>query len=152
MHEDKKIIIEELAEELARSQKVDIYDIELKGHGDATFLRVSIDREAGTVNLGDCERFSRDFAALLDVEAPIEGRYTLEVSSPGLDRALKKPIHFEKSIGKLIKVVFTKEAEGGSMIGRLLRADAEKIVLDVDEEENTIPMGDVKKTRLEPEI
>jgi ribosome maturation factor RimP len=144
--------VSEMAEEVAMSMGVEVDDIELLGEGRWRVLRVTIDSARG-VTLDDCESFSRDFGALMDVEDPIEGSYTLEVSSPGLDRPLKTLRHYEKSIGKLVKVVLKEDREGsGFLRGRLLSVDEKGIGISVDGHEMAIPFDTIKRARLEPEV
>jgi ribosome maturation factor RimP len=144
--------VSEMAEEVAMSMGVEVDDIELLGEGRRRVLRVTIDSARG-VTLDDCESFSRDFGALMEVEDPIEGSYTLEVSSPGLDRPLKTLRHYEKSIGKLVKVVLKEDREGsGFLRGRLLSVDAKGIGISVDGREMAIPFDTIKRARLEPEV
>ena len=89
----------------------------------------------------------------MDVENPITGRYTLEVSSPGLDRQLRRLRHYEKNLGKLVRVIPKDKIAGRNLlVGRLLTADENAIRLSVDDEEVAIPLDQVKKARLEPEI
>jgi ribosome maturation factor RimP len=144
--------VSELAEEVAVSMGVEVDDIELLGEGRRRVLRVTLDSPGG-VTIDDCASFSRDFGALMDVEDPIEGAYTLEVSSPGLDRPLKTLRHYEKSIGKLVNVVLKEEREGGGFLrGRLLSVDAKGIGISVDGREMMIPFDNIKRARLEPEV
>lgn len=142
-----------LAAEVGENLGFEVDDIELLGSGGRALLRITIDKPGG-IGVDNCEAFSRDMSALLDVEDIMRGRYTLEVSSPGLDRALKKPRHFEKSVGKLVRVVPLEKVEGRNfLVGKLLSADGEKITLAVEEAgEVSIPLAGVKKARLEPEI
>jgi ribosome maturation factor RimP len=152
MMDDRIRKVHELAEEIARDLGIEVYDVELLGEGSRQLLRVTIDREAG-VTVDDCESFSRDFGALMDVEDPVEGPYTLEVSSPGLDRPLRRPEHYMKSVGKLAKVVLWEPEEGQSVYkGRILRADDGQVVLEADAREFAFPYDDIKKARLEVEL
>lgn len=141
-----------LAEEACEGLGYEVDDLELFTGKGRTLLRVTLDRQGG-VTVDDCAAFSRDFEALLDVEDPIQGRYTLEVGSPGLDRQLKKPGHYVKSVGKLLRVVPVEKLAGRNLLmGRLLRTDGKTITLSVDGEEVTLGLDAVKKARLEPEI
>jgi ribosome maturation factor RimP len=141
-----------LAEEASEGLGYEVDDLELFAGSGRTLLRVTIDRPEG-VTVDDCAAFSRDFAALLEVEDPIQGKYTLEVTSPGLDRPLKRPEHYEKSVGKLVRVVPREKVAGRNfLMGRLLSTDGKTIMLSVDGEEVTVPLEAVKKARLEPEI
>lgn len=144
--------ITELAEEAALGRGVEVEDVELLGSGRRTVLRVTIDKEGG-VTLDDCQAFSTELSALLDVEDPIEGAYSLEVTSPGLDRPLKKPGDFRKSLGKLARVV-TKAKVGGSgfIVGRIEAVGDDGVVLRKDGELVEIMYENIKHARLEIEI
>ena len=144
--------LDALAGEVGENLGYEVDDLELLGGAGRTLLRITIDKSGG-VTMDDCASFSRDLSALLDVENPIKGRFTLEVSSPGLDRLLKKPRHYEKNLGKLVKVVPREKVAGRNfLVGRLLEADENAIRLSVDDEEVEIPLAQVKKARLELEI
>jgi len=145
----KEILI--LANQVADEQGIEVVDVELFGKG-KLLLRVVIDREGG-VTLGDCESFSRSFEAILDVENLIPGSYTLEVSSPGLDRPLKEIKDFEKSTGKLARLVTTEKIENQNFfIGRIIEVSKVLIRILVHEREITIPFEKIAKARLEVEL
>ncbi len=98
--------IKSLADEVALRESCLVYDVEFAGGGGARILRVYIDKdtEAG-VSIEDCSNVSKGLNLLLDVEDIIPGgRYSLEVSSPGLERALKKDWHYSKVVGKTVSV------------------------------------------------
>jgi ribosome maturation factor RimP len=141
----------ELGKQVADEQGVELFDIELLGRG-KLLLRVMIDKEGG-ITLDDCERFSRSFEALLDVEDPIPMSYTLEVSSPGLDRPLKELKDFEKNIGKLARIITIEKIENQNLfIGRILKANSEFLKLLAHGQEIDIPFDKISKARLEVEI
>jgi len=145
----KEILI--LANQVADEQGIEVVDVELFGKG-KLLLRVVIDREGG-VTLGDCESFSRSFEAILDVENLIPGSYTLEVSSPGLDRPLKEIKDFEKSTGKLARLVTTEKIENQNFfIGRIIEVSKGLIRILIHEREITIPFEKIAKARLEVEL
>jgi ribosome maturation factor RimP len=96
--------IEEIADRVGRSEGIEIVEIELKGGGNSRFLRISIDKPDGVTH-ADCELISQQVGTILDVEDVIPGgRYTLEVSSPGVERKLLKPRDFERFKGKRAKI------------------------------------------------
>lgn len=145
----KEILI--LANQVADELGIEVVDVELFGKG-KLLLRVVIDREGG-VTLGDCESFSRSFEAILDVEDPVPGSYTLEVSSPGLDRPLKEIKDFEKNTGKLARLVTTEKIENQIFfIGRIIEVSKGLIRILVHEREITIPFEKIAKARLEVEL
>jgi ribosome maturation factor RimP len=140
-----------LAKQVADEQGVELFDIELLGRG-KLLLRVMIDKEGG-VTLDDCESFSRSFEALLNVEDPIPASYTLEVSSPGLDRPLKELKDFEKNIGKLARIITTEKIESQNLfVGRILKVSSDFLKLLVHGREIDIPFDKISKARLEVEI
>jgi ribosome maturation factor RimP len=104
--------IRQIAERVAASSGLEVVDVEFRGSGPARMLRVFLDKSgAGIgdplagVTHGDCANFSREFGTILDVEDAVPGSYTLEVSSPGLDRKLTKAADFERFTGSRMKVM-----------------------------------------------
>jgi ribosome maturation factor RimP len=102
----KEIVVErvrEIAERVAASEGIEIVDIELLGGGNFRVLRIFIDKPEG-VSHADCEFISKDVGTILDVEDVMPGSYTLEVSSPGVERKLSKPRDFERFTGQKVKI------------------------------------------------
>jgi len=95
--------VQALAEPLARSLGLELVDIEYLREGPSWILRIFIDKPGG-VNLDDCSAFSHALGPALDVDDVVGTAYALEVSSPGLERPLKKPKDFERFAGKRVKV------------------------------------------------
>lgn len=141
-----------LAESLAGSHGVRVLDVEITGSMHRPLVRVFIDREGG-VTLDECAVFSRALSALFDVEDPIPTSYMLEVSSPGLDRPLKKVKHFEQSVGKMAKVVLKQQMDNEYVHrGRITEVRGEVITLRTEEEkEIRIPFANISRARLEIE-
>jgi len=103
--------VREIAERVAGSSGLEVVDVEFRGSGNARMLRVFLDKPGAAggdplagVTHGDCANFSREFGTILDVEDAVPGSYTLEVSSPGLDRRLTKAKEFERFVGSRIKL------------------------------------------------
>jgi ribosome maturation factor RimP len=137
-----------LIEPLVGRLGYELVDLEYgAGHGRSS-VRVFIDAAAG-VGLGDCERVSREISALLDVEDPIPGAYTLEVSSPGFDRVLRTPAHFGRFVGSRVFVEL-KEPRAGRRryTGELLAVDDAGIALAVDKERVAVAYAEIGKARL----
>lgn len=127
-----------------------VWHLELAGGGRSQQLRLYIDAPDG-VGLDDCVQVSREVSAALDVEDPISGHYSLEVSSPGMDRPLIKVEHFQEFIGHQAKISLYAPQDGRRRFrGELLAADAEAIRLQVDGETIRLPLADVAKARLAP--
>lgn len=130
----------------------ELCDLELKLGGKDGVLRLFIDREEG-IGLEDCEAVSRQVSAVLDVEDPLPGHYTLEVSSPGLDRRLTKPAHFQRFTGEEVRVKLRFPQDGRrNYKGRLLKADEEQIEVEVDGESHRLPIATIESARLVPSL
>ena len=96
--------IEEIARRVGQSEGIEIVEVELKGGGNNQLLRIIIDKPEGVTH-GDCELISLQVGTILDVEDIVPGRYTLEVSSPGVERKLSKAGDYERFQGKKAKIV-----------------------------------------------
>ena len=130
----------------------ELTDIELKLGGRSGLLRVFIDKDDG-VDIDDCEVVSHQVSAILDVEDPIPGNNTLEVSSPGLDRTLTKPAHFRRFMGEDIKVKLRFPLDGRrNFRGALKSADDEVIEVEVDGESYRLPLSTIESARLVPTL
>jgi len=143
-----------LAASLAERHGVRVYDVEIVGNARNPFVRVYLDKEQG-VSLEECAKFSRSLAALIDVEDPIPTAFVLEVSSPGLDRQLKKLKHYEQSRGKPAKVVLKKKSADGRnvFIGRIMDVQGDLITLITgDGQSLLIPFDAISRARLEIEL
>src|SRR5690242_6928337 len=126
--------IEEIANRVAGSEGMEVVEVEVKGGGPQRFVRISIDKPEGVTH-GDCELVSQQVGAILDVEDVVPGgRYTLEVSSPGVERKLLKPQDFTRFQGKKAKVTLRQPLDGrrsweGTLAGLedgLIRLDVER--------------------------
>lgn len=106
---EKKVL--EIVEPIVAEKELELADLEFVKEGPNWYLRVYIDKEGG-VTIEDCETVSRVLEKKLDEKDPIEQAYILEVSSPGIDRPLKKPEHFQKYIGEVIDIKLYKPLDG----------------------------------------
>jgi ribosome maturation factor RimP len=123
----------------------------LTGGKGGSLLRVYIDREDG-ISVDDCQKVSYQVSGVLDVEDPIPGHYTLEVSSPGLDRLLFRPEDFERFAGQLVKLRLMHPVEGQRKFkGRLAGMRAGNVVIEVDGSEICLPVDQIELARLVPE-
>lgn len=144
--------ITKLAEEIAEDFGVELVDVELLGSGRKSILRVTIDREGG-IGLDDCRNVSRQLEALLDVEDPIQGTYTLEVSSPGLDRPLKKINDFVKFKGRKVKLVTKDKIDDQSyFVGTIKDVQDGNIMIDLEKKSISVPFETIKRATLEIEF
>jgi ribosome maturation factor RimP len=112
MREDVASKIEEVANRVAQSEGLEIVEVEVKGGGNNRLVRIAIDKPEGVTH-GDCEVISQQVGTILDVEDIVPGgRYTLEVSSPGLERKLTKPQDYERFRGKKVRITLRDAVEG----------------------------------------
>nr|XP_061797994.1 ribosome maturation factor RimP-like [Nerophis lumbriciformis] len=118
----------------------------------SALLRVYIDRAAG-ITVDDCASISREVASLMDVHDPIRGEYTLEVSSPGMDRPLFTVEHYERFVGEQAKLTIGMPIDGRRKFkGPIVRVEDSAIVLDQDGSEIRIDHSNVIKARLVPQF
>lgn len=133
-----------LVEPIVEANALELVDIEFVKEGVNWYLRVYIDKEGG-VNIDDCELVSRALEAKLDEADPIEQAYILEVSSPGIDRPLKKEADFVKYQGEIIDVKLYKPQDGSKQYqGRLLGLENGK--LSIEEENGSVVTFEYKDT------
>lgn len=128
----------------------DLVGVELTGDGSQTILRVYIELPGG-ITVADCAKVSHQVSAVLDVEDPIAGEYTLEVSSPGLDRPLVKREDFERFSGNEVKIHTTDAVLGRrNFTGRLQGIDENLVLVEVDNEIYEIDLENIERARLVP--
>lgn len=143
--------IQKLLDPIVASLGLTLWDLEFKKEGPQWLLRIYIEREAGGVSLSDCETVSRDLGAVLDVEDIIPHAYTLEVSSPGLDRSLTKPDHYRKCLGQRVRIKTYQAIHGEKVFkGRLADLEGTVIVLETEKgEAMRVPIAEIAKASLE---
>jgi ribosome maturation factor RimP len=149
-----------VATRVAESHGLDIFDVQFRREAHGMVLRVQIDRPGPaataeeSVSVDDCFHVSRDLSALLDVEDFIPVAYTLEVSSPGLDRPLRGRGDFERFAGRRAKVVLRAAVDGQTFFkGRLAGVDADAALIDGDDgRQHRVPLGLVTRANLEVEF
>lgn len=141
--------IRQYAEEVALREGCLLYDLEFH-EGPGRVLRVYIDKDSGGVGIDDCANVSRGLNLRLDVEDVIPGgAYELEVSSPGLDRKLTQPWHFEKAIGKTVQLKYrTEDGSTRSYEGRLVSADGKTLAFENSKGPFSLDLANVQKARV----
>ena len=163
-HEDFVLEVRAIAERVAGSFGLEIFDVQLRRESIGWVLRVFIDRpqtdrEATTdptqesVNLDDCRRVSRDLSAVLDADFTFDHAYTLEVSSPGLDRPLRHLNDCRRFVGRLAKIVTRETVDGLNYVaGRITDVADEHVIVDTGHRVHRIPWSAVTRARLEVEL
>jgi ribosome maturation factor RimP len=134
----------------------ELIDVEFAQAGRGSALRIFIDRLPGgpeaTVTVDDCATVSHAVSEVLEIEDPIKGHYTLEVSSPGFDRILRKRAHFERFVGERIFAELKLPIDGRRrFVGTLKSIEGDSIVVEVDGRAHDLPLERIQKARLRPE-
>ncbi|HTE41009.1 MAG TPA: ribosome maturation factor RimP [Steroidobacteraceae bacterium] len=132
--------------------ELQVWELEYAGRPGGGLLRIYIDSPHG-ITVEDCANVSRAVSEVLDASDPIPGEYTLEVSSPGLDRVLRSYEHFSLFAGEPVKVEMKTAIAGRKRFsGRLLKVEREQITVDVDGKQVVMPLAGIHKARLAPEL
>src|ERR1700723_588987 len=134
----------------------ELVGVEFAQAGRGGVLRIFIDRRAEDSSLGitvdDCANVSHAVSQVLEIQDPIKGHYTLEVSSPGFDRILRTRAHFERFVGERIFAELKLPIEGRRrFIGLLKSVSSDTIVVEVDGKACALPLDRIQKARLRPE-
>ncbi|MCK8826269.1 ribosome maturation factor RimP [Natroniella acetigena] len=145
-------IVMELAEPIVANQGLELVDVEYNKEGPNWILRVFVDNIDG-VSLDDCQQVSQNLSEQLDLEDPIEQSYLLEVSSPGIDRPLKKKQDFERFSGELVEISTYAPINGEKeLMGKLLGLEDENVKISLNGKEVSIPFAKIAKTKLAVEF
>lgn len=146
----KQEVLHNLIEPVVVSLGCELWGLEYLTQGRYTTLRIFIDGPNG-VSLEDCEKVSRQVSAVMDVEDPIDGEYTLEVSSPGMDRPLYTPAHYARYVGETVSLRLRMAREGRRKFkGTIVKVDGEDVTLNVDGKEILIPVDAIDKSNIVP--
>ena len=145
---ERTALIEEAVVPVVGDHGLELVDLEWRGLRPRGVLRLYVDK-AGGVGIAECERLSRELGDVLDAAAVIDGAYDLEVSSPGLDRQLKKEREYRWAVGKQVRCWL---AGGAEVRGRLAEVTPERLVLERDGERTEVGRAAVTKARLEAEV
>ncbi len=144
--------IEALLEPTVEALGFELWGLEYLSQGRYTTLRLYIDAEKG-VTVDDCAEVSRHVSAVLDVEDPITGEYTLEVSSPGVDRLLFRLDQYPTYVGEWIELRLRVPFEGRRKFkGTLKGLEGEDVVVQVDDQEFLLPHGSIDRAQVRPRL
>jgi ribosome maturation factor RimP len=149
-----------VAERVAATYGLEVFDVQFRREAGGMVLRVQIDRPGpaataeDSVSVEDCARVSRDLGAIFDVEEVIPTAYTLEVSSPGLDRPLRRPDDYRRFAGRRAKLVMREAVDGQRFFkGRLGGVDENDVLIDADDgRRHRVPVGVITRANLEVEF
>lgn len=140
--------VTKLVEPIIENLGYELYDVEYAKEGKNYFLRIFIDNEKG-IDLNDCEKVNDAVNDILDRENYIKEQYFLEISSPGIERVLRKDKHLEKNIGEEVNVKLFKKDENGEKeyLGKLKEFNQNEIVLETEEQEIKIERKNISQIK-----
>jgi ribosome maturation factor RimP len=149
----KALELKDLLEPTVAGLGLELLGIEFSPSAGSALLRLYIDAPGRLVGIEDCEAVSREVSANLDVNDPIASQYTLEVSSPGIDRPLFTLAHFAKQIGEQVKVALSLPQDGRRRLqGKVVSVAESSVLLDVDGKEFNVALSNIDKARLVPDL
>ncbi len=145
--------VEELVRPIAQRMGVEVVDVQVAGGGKTTILRVLVDRPDGGITIEECARVSESLSRQLDLYDLFPHAYTLEVSSPGLDRPLRTEADFRRFAGRRAEVVMVSPLDGQRRFrGRVLGVVAGAAVLEIDQRQIHLPLEQVASAKLTVEM
>lgn len=144
--------LQQIVESVVSALGYELVGVEFLPRGGAALVRIYIDNAAG-ITLDDCEKVSHQVSGVLDVEDPIAVPYTLEVSSPGLDRPLFNAVQYARFTGREVRIRLHAPSEGRrNFRGRIVGVSGDDIQMNVDGVEFTLPVSSVEKANLVPDL
>ncbi len=146
----KQELLQEMIAPIITSLGCELWGLEYLTQGRYTTLRIFIDAPNG-VSLEDCEKVSRQVSAVMDVEDPIQGEYTLEVSSPGMDRPLYTFAHYARYVGEIVNLRLRMARDGRRRFkGEILKAENNEVLIAVEGKEYLFAVDAIDKANIEP--
>jgi ribosome maturation factor RimP len=134
-----------LVEPAVRDEGFELNDVQIGGGKNRPTVQVFVERDEGAVSIDDCAAVSRYLSPLLDAEGVMPGPFVLEVSSPGIERALRTARHFERALGQKAKIV----VEGAGFVGGIIRDVRDGCVVVVEgTTEHVVELADVKRAHV----
>lgn len=136
-------VVEQVVTPLLEPRDLRLYDVELAGG----IVRVVVERPGG-VDLEMLGELTRAVSAALDAADPLPGRYTLEVSSPGLERTLRRPSHFAGAVGTRVRIKTRPGTEGDRRVeGELVAVDGDRLTVRTEHEDRMLALSDIERAR-----
>ena len=146
----KQEILHNMIAPIVASLGCELWGLEYLTQGRYTTLRIFIDAPAG-VSLEDCEKVSRQVSSVMDVEDPIDGEYTLEVSSPGMDRPLYSVADYARYVGETVNVRLRMARDGRRRFkGKIVKVENDDVLIEVEGKEILMPVDAIDKANIVP--
>ena len=143
--------LEDILRPVVEGLGYEFWGIEFRSQGYQSLLRVFIDDVENGIGVDDCEKVSRQVSGVMDVEDPIKTEYTLEVSSPGMDRPLFRPEQYQTFVGHQVQIRLRMAFEGQRKFQGLIKGvEGDDIVVVVDDHEYLLPFDSIEKAQIIP--
>lgn len=143
--------LEDILRPVVEGLGYEFWGIEYRSQGYQSLLRVFIDDVENGIGVDDCEKVSRQVSGVMDVEDPIQTEYTLEVSSPGMDRPLFRPEQYQAFVGHQVQIRLRMAFEGRRKFQGLIKGvEGDDIVVVVDDHEYLLPFDSIEKAQIIP--
>jgi ribosome maturation factor RimP len=146
MDDSRRDTVERLAEPILSADSAELVELAVRRHGTQLLVRLLVDRPGG-VNVQQCARINRALGDALEAAALFDEHYTVEVSSPGLDRPLTSRRDYERAIGEQIELQLGPPAGGKPVIGMVLSVQDDAVVLTTRSGNVTVPFGQIQRAR-----
>ena len=143
--------LEEILRPVVEGLGYELWGIEFRSRGTNSMLRIFIDDAENGISIEDCEKVSRQVSGVMDVEDPIQTEYTLEVSSPGMDRPLFCLEHYREFVGHTVKLRLRMAFEGRRKFQGLIKGvEDDDVIIQVDDHEYLLPFDSIEKASIVP--
>ena len=143
--------LEDILRPVVEGLGYEYWGIEFRSQGYQSLLRVFIDDVENGIGIGDCEKVCRQISGVMDVEDPIKTEYTLEVSSPGMDRPLFRPEQYQAYVGHQVQIRLRMAFDGRRKFQGLIKAvEGDDVVVVVDDHEYLLPFDSIEKAQIIP--
>jgi len=143
--------LEDILRPVVEGLGYEFWGIEYRSQGYQSLLRVFIDDVENGIGVDDCEKVSRQISGVMDVEDPIQTEYTLEVSSPGMDRPLFRPEQYQEFVGHQVQIRLRMAFEGRRKFQGLIKGvEGDDVVVVVDDHEYLLPFDSIDKAQIIP--
>ena len=143
--------LEEILRPVVEGLGYELWGIEFRSRGHESMLRIFIDDADKGISIEDCEKVSRQVSGVMDVEDPIQSEYTLEVSSPGMDRPLFRLEQYQEFVGHKVKIRLRMAFEGRRKFQGLIKGvEGDEVVIVVDDHEYLLPFDSIEKASIVP--
>jgi ribosome maturation factor RimP len=150
-HTDIRSQLIELVEPVCADSGFELVDLLYQREQGGWIVRIFIDRDGDAISFDDCEQVSRELSAMFDVEDPIPSAYSLEVSSPGVERPLRTAAHFRQFVGQIAKVALDVGVEGRRNFKGIVDGfddENQNILMRVDGKSYALPLSDLRSAKL----